>query len=169
MKRAAIVTGATVVGVAWLLTYKITPQHLGPLADVRPTPNSGNASPTPSASPMGTPSPSATPLATPSPSPTPSAPAAVNGTFTGSDVPNRFGDVVVRVVITDGRITDVQAVQLPTDRAESAYISQQAGPLLRQEALQAQSANIDIISGATYTSQSYAQSLESALQQAHMG
>jgi uncharacterized protein with FMN-binding domain len=73
------------------------------------------------------------------------------------------------VVITDGRITDVQAVQLPTDRAESAYISQQAGPLLRQEALQAQSANIDIISGATYTSQSYAQSLESALQQAHMG
>jgi uncharacterized protein with FMN-binding domain len=159
MKRAAIVTGATVVGVAWLLTYKITPQHLGAVANVPATPNSGNASPTPSAS----------SLATPSPSPTPSAPAAVNGTFTGSDSPNRFGDVVVRVVITDGRITDVQAVQLPTDRAESAYISQQAGPLLRQEALQAQSAKIDIISGATYTSQSYAQSLESALEQAHMG
>ena len=75
----------------------------------------------------------------------------------------------MRVVISSGRITDVQAVQLPTDRAQSAYISQQAGPLLRTEALQAQSANIDIISGATYTSQSYAQSLESALQQAHMG
>jgi uncharacterized protein with FMN-binding domain len=159
MKRAFIVTGATVVGVAWLLTYKITPQHLGPVANVPPTPNSSNPSPAPSAS----------PLATPSPSPTPSAPAAVSGTFTGSDFPNRFGDVVVRVVITSGRITDVQAVQLPTDRAESAYISEQAGPLLRQEALQAQSANIDIISGATYTSQSYAQSLESALQQAHMG
>jgi uncharacterized protein with FMN-binding domain len=169
MKRAVIVTGATVVGVAWLLSYKITPQHLGPVANVPPTPNSSNTSPTPSASPLATPSPPPTPLATPSPSPTPSAPAAVNGTFTGSDFPNRFGDVVVRVVITNGRITDVQAVQLPTDRAESAYISQQAGPLLRQEALQAQSANIDIIGGATYTSQSYAQSLESALQQAHMG
>jgi len=77
--------------------------------------------------------------------------------------------VQVRVVISNKRITDVQAVQLPTDRAQSAYISQQAGPWLRTEALQAQSATIDIISGATYTSQSYAQSLESALQQAHMG
>ena len=73
------------------------------------------------------------------------------------------------MIISNGHITDVQAVQLPTDRAESAYISQQAGPWLRTEALKAQSANIDIISGATYTSQSYAQSLESALQQAHLG
>jgi uncharacterized protein with FMN-binding domain len=110
----------------------------------------------------------ASPSAAPTPPPSPS-PTALNGSFTGSDFPNRYGDVQVRVVISGGRITDVQAVQLPTDRAESAYISQQAGPWLRTEALQAQSANIDIISGATYTSQSYAQSLESALQQAHMG
>jgi uncharacterized protein with FMN-binding domain len=158
MKRAAIVTGMTIVGVAWILSYKIAPHPLGAIAAVPPTPDAGN----PSASPSESPS------ATPQPSPTPS-PVALNGTFTGSDVPNRFGDVVVRVVITKGRIADVQAVTLPTDRAESAYISQQAGPLLRQEALQAQSATIDIISGATYTSQSYAQSLESALQQAHLG
>jgi uncharacterized protein with FMN-binding domain len=84
-------------------------------------------------------------------------------------VPNQFGDVQVRVVITNGHITDVQALQLPSDRAQSAYISQVAGPMLRSEALQAQSAHIDIISGATYTSESYAQSLESALQQAHRG
>ena len=73
------------------------------------------------------------------------------------------------MVISNGRITDVQAVQLPSDRAESAYISQQVGPWLRSEALQAQSANIDVISGATYTSESYILSLESALQQAHVG
>ena len=73
------------------------------------------------------------------------------------------------MVVSNGRITDVKAVQLPSDRARSAYISQVAGPLLRTEALQAQSAKIDIVSGATYTSVSYAQSLESALQQAHMG
>ena len=163
MKRAAIVTGVTVVGVAWLLTYKATPQHLGALASVPPTPGSGSTSPSPSASPSGTPS------ATPLPLPTPSAITAANGTFTGSDVSNFFGDVVVRVVITSGHITDVQAVKLPTDRAYSAYVSQVAGPMLRTEALQAQSANVNIISGATYTSQSYAQSLESALQQAHLG
>jgi len=63
----------------------------------------------------------------------------------------------------------VKAIQLPSDRAQSAYISEVAGPLLRSEALQAQSAHIDIISGATYTSISYAQSLESALRQAHLG
>ena len=84
-------------------------------------------------------------------------------------MPNRFGDVQVRVVITNGRISDVQALRLPTDRAQSAYISQVAGPMLRTEVLQAQSANIDIISGATYTSESYAQSVETALQQAHRG
>jgi uncharacterized protein with FMN-binding domain len=169
MKRAAIVTGMTIVGVAWILSYKIAPHQLGAVAAVPPTPEAGNSATSPSASPLTTPSPSATPLATPPPSPTPSPPPPLSGTFTGSDAPNRFGDVVVRVVITNGHITDVQAVQLPTDRQESAYISEQAGPLLRSEALQAQSANIDIISGATYTSQSYAQSLESALQQAHLG
>jgi len=163
MKRAAIVTGLTVVGVAWLLNYKVTPPQVSGLAPRFP--NQGSAKPSPSPSATAS---SATPSATPSPSPSPS-PTALSGTFTGSDFPNRYGDVQVRVVISNGHITDVQAIQLPTDRAESAYISQQAGPWLRSEALQAQSANIDIISGATYTSQSYAQSLESALQQAHMG
>ena|SRR5487761_273025 len=164
MKRATIVTGVTVVGVAWLLNYKITPPQLSALVPVSPTQrpaSSAGPSPSPSAT-----SPSVKPSASPRPSP---SPIALNGAFTGSDFPNRYGAVQVRAVISNGRITDVQAVQLPTDRAESAYISQQVGPMLRSEALQAQSANIDIISGATYTSQSYAQSLETALQQAHLG
>jgi len=165
MKRAVIATGATVIGVAWLLTYKATPPHIGALSSVPPTPSAGNPAPSPSISPSATPSPSAPPP----PSPTPSTSTTVNGTFTGADAANFFGDVIVRVVISNGHITDVQAVKLPTDRAYSAYVSQVAGPLLRTEALQAQSANINVISGATYTSQSYAQSLESALQQAHMG
>jgi uncharacterized protein with FMN-binding domain len=167
MKRATIVTGVTVVGVAWLLNYKIAPHQLAALTPTSPTQAPGNPA-SPSTSPTAAASPSATPSATPTPSPSPS-PTALSGTFTGADFPNRFGDVQVRIVISNGHITDVQAVQLPTDRAESAYISQQAGPWLRTEALQAQSANIDIIGGATYTSQSYQQSLESALQQAHMG
>jgi uncharacterized protein with FMN-binding domain len=151
-------TGITIAGLAAITGYRVSPHPLGAVAAV---------SPTPSPSPPSMPSPDA-PAATPSASPLPS-PAAVSGSFTGSDFPNRFGDVVVRVVITNGHLSDVQAVQLPSDRARSAYISQVAGPMLRSEVLQAQSANIDIISGATYTSQSYAQSVESALQQAHLG
>jgi len=169
MRRAVIVTGITIVGVASILNYKTAPLRLGVLAAVPPTPSAPTPSASPVATPDASPSPSATTAPSPSPSPSPSGPAAINGTFTGSDVANRFGDVVVRVVISNGHISDVQAVTLPTDRAESAYISSVVGPMLRTEVLQAQSANIDIISGATYTSQSYAQSLESALQQAHLG
>jgi uncharacterized protein with FMN-binding domain len=159
MKRAVIAAGITIVGLAWIVNYRVSPHSLSGLAAVPPSPSPTNPGATPSDA----------PTATPSPSPSPSAPAAVGGSFTGSDFPNRFGDVVVRVVISNGHITDVQAVQLPSDRARSAYISEVAGPMLRSEVLQAQSAGIDIISGATYTSQSYAQSVESALQQAHLG
>jgi uncharacterized protein with FMN-binding domain len=70
------------------------------------------------------------------------------------------------VVLNGSRIVDVQAVQLPFDHPRSAEISRQAEPYLRQEVLQAQSANIDVVSGATFTSYSYAQSLQSALDQA---
>ena len=64
------------------------------------------------------------------------------------------------------QILDVTPLQMPTDRQRSAEISQQAEPLLQQEVLQAQSAQIDIVGGASYTSQSYAQSLQSALDRA---
>ena len=64
------------------------------------------------------------------------------------------------------QITGITALQMPVDRQRSAEISQQAEPLLQQEALQAQSAQINIIGGASYTSQSYAQSLQSALDKA---
>ena len=152
MRRAVIALCVTVAGVAWILGYKIVP-HSG---DLGAASGQGNNPPVPAASPS--------PGAPPRP-----PPSGTSGTFNGQDFPNRFGDVQVQVVVSNGRITDVKAVQLPSDRARSAYISQVAAPLLRTEALQAQSAKIDIVSGATYTSVSYAQSLESALQQAHMG
>jgi len=76
---------------------------------------------------------------------------------------NDFGDVQVRVTLNGSQIVDVQALQLPRDRSRSARISDAAGPILRREALHAQSANIDLVSGATYTSESYAESLQGAL------
>jgi uncharacterized protein with FMN-binding domain len=93
-----------------------------------------------------------------------------NGQYTGQDITTRFGDVQVEITISNGHITDVQAPLLPSDRARSVEISQAAGPILRDEALQAisaKSAQIDTVSGATYTSDAYVQSLQSAIDQAH--
>jgi uncharacterized protein with FMN-binding domain len=83
----------------------------------------------------------------------------------GPVVSTQFGDVQVRVVISNGRITDVQALQLPSDRRHSQELSQEVAPLLHDEVLQAQSAQVDLISGATYTSGAYQQSLQAALDQ----
>ncbi|HEX6492252.1 MAG TPA: FMN-binding protein, partial [Candidatus Dormibacteraeota bacterium] len=102
----------------------------------------------------------------PSPSPTPSGQYR-DGSYTGEDVGMRYGDVQVQVKVAAGRITDVVAVRMPSDRERSAYISQVAGPMLHDEVLQAQSAQIDSLSGATYTSDAYAQSVQAALDQAH--
>ena len=95
--------------------------------------------------------------------------ALANGTVTGSTVQTRFGPVQVQVTIAGGKIAEITALQLPFDRQRSAEISQIVEPMLRSEALTAQSAQIDLISGATYTSDAYAQSLQSALDQAAHG
>jgi uncharacterized protein with FMN-binding domain len=89
-----------------------------------------------------------------------------NQTVEGDAISTRYGDVQVRVVVAGGRLVDVQAVQLPSDRSRSQAISSDAGPQLRSEALRAQSARINTVSGATYTSDGYAQSLQSALDRA---
>ena len=93
-----------------------------------------------------------------------------SGQYTGQDITTRFGDVQVQITISNGLITDVQAPLLPSDRARSVEISQTAGPILHDEALKAvlaRTAQIDIVSGATYTSDAYVQSLQSAINQAH--
>jgi uncharacterized protein with FMN-binding domain len=87
-------------------------------------------------------------------------------TVDGPTIATRFGPVQVRVVVQGARMLDVQALQLPSSHQRSLEISQQAAPLLRSEALQAQSARIDILSGASYTSVAYANSLQGALDRA---
>lgn len=93
------------------------------------------------------------------------APAKGSGTFTGAVVQDPFGQVQVQVTLTGGKITGVTALQLPS-QGRSGFISQSVAPILQGEAISAQSASIDSISGATYTSEAYAQSLQSALDQA---
>ncbi|MGI8609010.1 MAG: FMN-binding protein [Candidatus Dormibacteria bacterium] len=156
--RAAVAGIATVVGLVLVFSFK-TPDATRPggVVAVLPSPSPATDS--------GTPPPSGG--ASPSPSPSGAGGTYKDGTYSGQDVPNRYGDVQVKVVVSGGRIKDVQAVQLPFDRQRSAEISQQAAPLLHDEVIQAQSAQIDSLGGATYTSDSYAQSLQSALDMAH--
>ncbi|ABW15927.1 FMN-binding domain protein [Parafrankia sp. EAN1pec] len=84
-------------------------------------------------------------------------------TVTGDAVDTRYGLVQVQVVLTGSKITDVVTVQLPDRERRDREINDQAVPLLRQEVLDVQSAQIDVVSGASYTSQGYAQSVQSAL------
>lgn len=95
------------------------------------------------------------------------APTAATGTVTvkGSVISTRYGDVEVQVTVANGKISNVQAIELPSG-GRSGQISNYVAPILASEALQAQSASIDIVSGATYTSEAYANSLQSALDQA---
>ncbi len=86
-----------------------------------------------------------------------------DGSYTGTPADAYYGTVQVKAIIRNGHIADVQFLQYPSDRANSRYINSQAMPLLTQEAIQAQSAQVDGVSGATFTSQAFQQSLASAL------
>jgi uncharacterized protein with FMN-binding domain len=160
VKRAVTALLATIASVVWLVTFRVTP-HARAVA-AAPAQSSPAVTETPAGA--GT-NASATPAATPTPAPT-NKPAS--GTFTGPVIGTEFGDVQVRIVVTNGHLIDINAVQMPFDRARSAEITQYVTPVLRSEAIQAQSARIDIISGATFTSEAYAESLDAALRQDHL-
>ena len=137
MKRAAVAIVLTIAGLVILLGFKTGRPPAANLA-----------------------SPGSTPAG-------PGAPAGTTRTVTGPVVQTPFGAVQVRVTAHGRHITNVTAVQLPADTGYSQILSQTAGPQLRREVLTAQSAHIDAVSGATYTSNGYAQSVQSALDQLH--
>ena len=103
------------------------------------------------------------------PKPAQSAPAAsagVTGTFDGNTSSTRWGPVQVRIVVKDGKIVDASALKSPSGDSRSRSISQQAIPYLVQETLAAQSDQISGVSGASYTSNGWFTSLQSALKKA---
>jgi uncharacterized protein with FMN-binding domain len=117
----------------------------------------------------------ATPTKTQSAAPEPAqtqAPAApaqsggITGTFDGNTAQTRWGPVQVRIVVKDGKIVAASALQAPGGDSRSRSISQQAVPYLVQETLAAQSAQISGVGGASYTSNGWYQSLQSALKKA---
>jgi uncharacterized protein with FMN-binding domain len=158
-KRPVVATLLTTVGLVLLLTFK-TPD-VAPIVASNGA-NSGNGGNTGSGANVV----NAGNIGTGTAAQTPGTKGTGSGQFTGSAVQTPFGTVQVQVTMQSGTITDVQALQLPTGRGHTQQVSSYAGPQLRSEVLQAQSAQVNTISGATYTSEGYLQSLQSALDQA---
>jgi uncharacterized protein with FMN-binding domain len=148
MRRIAITAAATLTIVVLLFSYRTsTNQQLTPVA-------TGRA--------RGLP-----PVTSPPAVAVPPNGTGGNGTFTGNAANTRFGPVQVQITMSGGKITSAQAVQVPHESSKDVRINSAAVPVLIQETLQAQSAQIDTVSGATYTSDGYAQSLQSAIDAAH--
>ena len=97
-----------------------------------------------------------------------SAGSTASGTYTGDSVMTRWGAVQVQITVADGKITAAEAVAYPQANPRDRQINAYALPVLAQEATKAQSADIDAVSGATVTSDGYIQSLQSAIDRAHL-
>jgi uncharacterized protein with FMN-binding domain len=141
MRRTLLILAVTGVALGLLLTFKTTALHA------------------PGSVPQAT---------TPPPS---SEPGRRSGTpprsITGPVVHTLWGPVQVKVTFTGSRISDIQALQVPSHTTFSQQVNAYAVPILRKEALRAQSAQIDVVSGATYTSDGYRQSLQAAIDAHH--
>ncbi len=162
MRRAIIATAGTIVGLVALLDYKssgtIHRSHV----------SVSGAAPAAAAPPTTTP---AAPTTTPTGGTATTAPATTNppgpsGQYTGTDVVYRYGDIQVQITVSNGRITNILIPQESARDARSQSINGQAVPILTSEALAAQSLQFDVVSGATFTSYAFAQSLQSALTKA---
>jgi uncharacterized protein with FMN-binding domain len=136
-----------------------SPAAKAPAASTGSSP-AGRASPSPRA--VVAPSPK------PSPAPQPSRTAATTRTINGVAVDTRYGPVQVQIKVTGRRIVSSDAIVYPTNERRDREINDRAVPQLNDETIQAQSANIDTVSGATYTSDGYRESLQSALDAAHL-
>lgn len=160
MKRLILTSAGTVAGLAALLSFKTHthPIATGALPSAGTLPTSAGSAPTTGAG-------SSSPPATGSSTSAGSGPATSHS-YTGQAVTTQYGIVQVKVTVTGSRITNVAFVQLTAFDNHSQEINSYAGPQLLQETLQAQSANVDTVSGASYTSDGYRQSLQSALDQA---
>jgi uncharacterized protein with FMN-binding domain len=154
MRRVIPTLLVTAVGLILIASFHTS---AAPTAVTAPTSGAAVA-PTPTSPPAGA-----------APPPTSTGTSNQSRQYIGSTIENRYGPVQVRITVKGSTVTDIEALQLPEDREHSARLSSEAAPVLRSEALQAQNARIDVVSGATFTSESYAQSLQSALDQAHLG
>ncbi len=135
--------------------------HVVPPQKVQPT-----SFPIPTTASSSAPPPTAGSVLNPTSTPAPQAGKYKDGQYTGDVTDAFYGNIQVEVAITGGKISDVTFLQYPNDRGTSVMINTQAMPYLKQEAIVAQNANVDIITGATQTSEAFRLSLQSALSKA---
>jgi hypothetical protein len=151
-RRIVMWFAATVVVLALLFSYRTS---------------TGGAAPAPRAQPPGVVGAPGPVTRTPRPGSSGGGSGGQNTVVNGSVAQTRWGPVQVQVTIAGGRITDVQTLIYPSGNGHDAAINAYALPQLRQEVLDAQSAQIDAVSGATVTSDGYRESLQAALDAAH--
>ena len=165
MRRIIISSAATISGVVLLLSLKPHSTATTSSASIStgssqssstdggtsasPSPSTGSASSSASAS-----------------SSSGSGSSTSTQTFTGTAAQTRFGPVQVKITVKNKKITNIEVVEYPSDNPKDQQINSYALPVLNQEAISAQSAQIDSVSGATYTSDGYVSSLQSAIDQA---
>ena len=154
MKRALLIAGGTVGGLSAVLV--ITPPNLSKTTLI--------AIDTPAPTPSTTPTKSGA-TSTAAPTVAPAKPVGgVTGSFTGSVANTRYGPVQVKITVENGKIVDAQAVQAPS--GSNDRYTQKAVPVLRQQTIAIQSANVQGVSGASFTSYGWYQSLASAISKA---
>ncbi|WP_226532721.1 FMN-binding protein [Microbacterium paraoxydans] len=147
MKKILYAVLATISGLVLLFSYRTSVEAVMPTATV---PASGTTASASDASPSGS----------------SAGGGFTDGTYTGTSSQTRYGPVQVQITVAGGRISDVQAIDYPDGNGRDRQINGTAIPRLVSETLQAQSAEIQMVSGATYTSDGYRSSLQSALDQA---
>ncbi len=158
MRRITLWLFSTVAALVLLFSYR-TSTNQGATAAAAAT----------AEAPTGGAGPAPTGTATPAPSSSStSSTASGTRTYTGSVAQTRWGPVQVTITVTDGKITDVAVPTYPNGNRRDKEINAYALPVLRQETLSAQSAEIDSVSGATVTSDGYKASLQAALDAAHL-
>ncbi len=177
MKRIIYGLLATLSGVVLLFSYRTSLEAVMPVAaedtngtatptsESTPSASASESTDTQSATPESTPSTSASESTT-TDSTTATMTGLVDGTYSGDAVSTRYGNVQVQITVSGGVITDVQVPQYPNNDRKDQQINSRALPILISETTSAQSASISMVSGATYTSQGYIGSLQSALDQA---
>lgn len=167
MRRAAFALFATIAGLVGLLSFKTSSAAPGAVPAAASTAGPGTTSggsssidpPTKSAAPSGAASTSRAASSS-------NSKGSASRTVTGRAVDTQYGPVQVRITVAKGKVTSVTAVNYPTQGPRDEQINSYAIPALNKEALAAGSAQIDMISGATYTSTGYIDSLQSALNKA---
>jgi uncharacterized protein with FMN-binding domain len=168
MRRITFMFMSTVAGVILLFSYRTSTQGAGTagstVAAGAQAPGIVSGSPSPAGA-----DPGATGSGAKQSSPSPAPSRAANVVVNGSVAQTRWGPVQVQVTIAGGRITNVTALQQPHGNNRDDEINSFALPQLHDQAIQAQSAQLDGVSGATVTSDGYTESLQAALDAAHFG